>query len=155
MILDSIHHRDIYTRLGPLFRKAFDFLSETDFNKLSLGKHIIAGDDLFVIIMEYNSKDASECLMESHKKYIDIQYIVDGEELIGITTLNGHTPTVPYDEMKDAVFYNPQHDSLVKLEKGQFAIFFPHDLHMPCIKSGKSSRVKKAVFKVATPGRES
>jgi YhcH/YjgK/YiaL family protein len=148
MILDSIDRCYLYAGFGPLFVKAFDFLTKGDVSKLEPGKHIIDGEDLFVIFMEYDTKELSECAMENHKKYTDIQYIVDGVELIGITTWNGQQPAVPYDESKEAAFYDIEHDSILKLQKGQFAIFFPHDLHRPCIKDGEISRVKKLVFKV-------
>jgi YhcH/YjgK/YiaL family protein len=148
MILDSIINHHLYFNLHPLFGKAFDFLTKTDFNKLELGKHILEGDDLFVILMEYETKESAECIMESHRKYIDIQYMVQGEELMGVALQNGHMPSVPYDETKEAAFYEASSDSLIKVAKGQFAIFFPHDLHRPCIKHEKISKIRKAVFKV-------
>jgi YhcH/YjgK/YiaL family protein len=132
-----------------MFGKAFNFLTKTDFRTLEFGKHILEGDDLFVIYMEYESKEPAECKMENHKKYIDIQYMVSGEELIGVTTLKDQIPTVPYDETKDVAFYKNDYTSLIKLAQDQFAIFFPHDLHMPCIKAAQVSPVRKAVFKIS------
>jgi YhcH/YjgK/YiaL family protein len=148
MILDTIDHRHLYTSLGPLFNEAFKFLEKSDFHKLELGKHMIVGDDLFVIVMEYDSKEISECITENHKKYIDIQYMVEGEELMGVTLFSGQAPSVPYDETRDAAFYAIVHDSFIKVGKGQFTIFFPSDLHMPSVKIGTGSKVRKAVFKV-------
>lgn len=148
MILDDIKNASHYTKLGPLFKKAFDFIGKTDFNAIPLGKHTIDGEDLFVILMEYETKDPSDCIMENHKKYTDIQYMVRGEEFMGVKTFAGQTPTTPYDDSKDAAFYHPEFDSLVKVKEGQFTIFFPHDLHMPSIKTGQPLKVLKAVFKV-------
>jgi YhcH/YjgK/YiaL family protein len=141
MILDIPDHFQQYIGLNPLFRRAFDFLEKTDFHKLELGKHSIVGDDLFVILMEYETKDASECKTENHKKYIDIQYMVEGEELMGVTLFKGQVPSVPYDETKEAAFYEINHDSTIKVSKGQFAIFFPYDLQQPSIKSGNASKI--------------
>jgi YhcH/YjgK/YiaL family protein len=149
MILDTLQHGLLYSGLSPIFKKAFEFLIKTDLSKLALGKHDIDGEDLFVLIMTYASKDVSECAMESHKKYIDIQYLIEGEEIIHIATLNGQVPTIPYDKTKDIAFYSGEYTSAIKLEQGNFAIFFPHDLHMPCIKAGNTSQVQKAVFKIA------
>jgi YhcH/YjgK/YiaL family protein len=148
MILDSIDNCARYSTLGPLFKKAFDHLLQTDFKKLVPGKYEIDGDNLFVIVMDYESKDASDCIMESHRKYIDIQYMVKGDEMIGISMLNGQIPTTPYDDVKDAAFYEKKYDSLFKLSQNQFAIFYPQDLHMPSIKSANASFVRKAVYKV-------
>jgi YhcH/YjgK/YiaL family protein len=148
MILDSIDNCARYAGLSPLFKKAFEHLRQTDFEKLVPGKYEIAGDDLFVIVMDYESKDASECVMESHRKYIDIQYMVSGEELIGISMLNGQVETTPYDDVKDAAFYKKEYEFVFNLKQKQFAIFHPQDLHMPCIKPPGGSFVRKAVYKV-------
>src|SRR6478672_8807323 len=102
MILDDIKNSAYYTNLGPLFKRAFDYISKTDFNSLPLGKHTIEGEDLFVIVMEYETKDPADCIMENHKKFTDIQYMIRGEEFMGVKTFSGQTPTTPYDEGKDA-----------------------------------------------------
>jgi YhcH/YjgK/YiaL family protein len=149
MILDTIRHSSFYHSLGPLFKKAFDHLTNTDFTTLPNGKHAIEGDDLFVIVMEYETKDIADCIMENHKKYIDIQYMIRGAELMGITTFTGQVPITSYDETKEAAFYKKEYSSLIRVEQDQFAIFFPHDLHMPCIKEEKEANVRKAVYKVS------
>jgi YhcH/YjgK/YiaL family protein len=148
MIVDNIHHYDRYTLINPLFQTAFNYLTNTDLAKLEDGKHVIEGDDLFVILQTYESKDPVDCKMESHRQYIDIQYIIAGEELIGTSILNGQVPIVPYVEAKDVVFYKSEYDSGIKLQQGEFAIFFPHDVHMPCMKVEKGIQVRKAVFKI-------
>jgi YhcH/YjgK/YiaL family protein len=152
MILDSIDHCKRYTGTGPLFEKAFDHILKTDFTKLPLGKYNIEGDDLFVILMEYETKSPSDCVMENHKKYVDIQFMVRGEEFIGITTYNGQVPTTPYDETKEAAFYQKDYQSLIRLQQNHFAVFFPHDLHMPCIKIENTEIVRKAVYKLRYHG---
>lgn len=148
MVLDRLANYSLYTGSHPLFKKAFDFLMNPDFDRLDLGKHSVEGDDLFVILMEYDTKGMEECKMESHKKYIDIQYMMRGEEQIGIALLNGHHPSIAYNESNDVIFYENEFDTQLTLSQGQFAIFFPHDLHMPCIKTVRVSKVKKAVFKI-------
>ncbi|HEY0653784.1 MAG TPA: YhcH/YjgK/YiaL family protein [Chryseosolibacter sp.] len=148
MILDDLKNSSLYHSMGPLFKKAFEFTAATDMKTLPLGKHEIQGEDLFVILMEYETKDPQDCIMETHRKYCDIQLMLRGEEFMGIKTFNGQTPSTPYDESKDAAFYQPQFDSLVKVKEGQFTIFFPHDLHMPSMKTGSSTKILKAVFKV-------
>jgi YhcH/YjgK/YiaL family protein len=148
MILDDFRNSPRYEVLGPRFKKAFDFIRSNDLSSLGHGKHIIDGEDLFVIIMEYETKDPSECIMENHRKYIDIQFMIHGEELMGVKTFAEQTPTTPYDESRDAAFYNPEFDSLIKVREGHFAIFFSQDLHMPCMQVSSPRKVLKAVFKV-------
>jgi YhcH/YjgK/YiaL family protein len=149
MILDDLRYAQQYTNLHPLFSKAFDFLKGTDFQKLELGKHTIDGDKLFVIYMEYDTKDLNDCIMESHRKYIDIQVMIEGEELMGVTALNGQIATTPYDDQRDAAFYEKKYDALFKVRQNHFTIFYPHDLHMPSMKVESVRKIKKAVFKVA------
>jgi YhcH/YjgK/YiaL family protein len=153
MILDSIDHCRRYTSTGALFEKAFDHILKTDFTKLPLGKYNIEGDDLFVILMEYETKAPSDCVMENHKKYVDIQFLVRGEEFIGITTYNGQVPITPYDETKEAAFYQKDYQSVIRLQQNHFAVFFPQDLHMPCMKTEKPEIVRKAVYKLRYDGK--
>lgn len=149
MILDNLHNASHYLKLHPLFARAFDFASTNDFKALPLGKHEIDGERLFVILMEYDTKETSDCVMENHRRYIDIQLMVEGEELMAVTTFDGQIATTPYDEQKDAAFYEKKYDSLLKVKQDQFTIFFPHDLHMPSMKVAEVAKVRKAVFKVA------
>ncbi len=149
MVLDSLTNHALYNNLHPRFKKAFEYLQKTDFTKIELGKHLIDGEDLFVIVMEYQTSDPASCKMENHKKYIDIQYMVSGEEFMGVSLFTGQQPIEAYDESKDAAFFETSFASLVKVQQGQFMIFFPHDLHMPCMKTEKQSFVRKAVFKVS------
>jgi len=148
MIVDSFTNHKLYINIHPGFEKAFRFVNTHDLNKLELGKHLIDGDDLFVILMEYETKDAADCIKENHQKYIDIQYMVKGDELMGVSLFSGQVATTPYDDTRDAAFYKNDYESLVKIREGEFAIFFPHDLHMPSINVLEKQMIRKAVFKV-------
>ena len=68
MILDKIRNNHLYDSTHPLFQKAFDFLSTTDLENIALGKHLIEGDALFAIVMEYDTQEAVHCKVETHKK---------------------------------------------------------------------------------------
>jgi YhcH/YjgK/YiaL family protein len=146
MILDKLENSELYEKLHPLFAKAFDFIRKTDFSQLTDGKYEIDNDKLFAMVQEYKTKDETEGKPEAHHKYIDIQYIHSGVELIGIAPLKGNT-LISDEPEKDLAFYESE-TSFIKLEAGMFAIFFPDDLHMPGIKLEKSTKVKKVVIKV-------
>jgi YhcH/YjgK/YiaL family protein len=148
MVVDKIENLRVYEKLNPLFTEAFSYLEKTDFDKLEPGKYAIEGDDSFALYMEYETKDREECLLENHRTYIDIQYIIGGEELIGISPFKGQTAHIPYDATKDIAFYESNPDFNIKLEPKHFAIFFPDDLHMPCVKGDARSKVKKVVLKI-------
>ncbi|MCK5028916.1 MAG: YhcH/YjgK/YiaL family protein [Bacteroidales bacterium] len=146
MILDKIENSGLYENLHPLFSKAFEYIHKTDFSQLADGKYKIENDKLFAMVQEYNTKDKTEGKPEAHRKYIDIQYIHSGVELIGIAPLKGNT-LISDEPEKDLAFYESE-TSLIRLEAGMFAVFYPHDLHMPGIKLEKSTTVKKVVIKV-------
>ncbi len=98
---------------------------------------------MYALVQEYTTITQSEGKLENHKKYVDLQYIASGEEKIGVT-LNG-VISQPYDEQSDVAFFTGS-SSLVTLKEGEFALFFPQDIHMPKIGSG--SFVKKVVIKI-------
>ncbi|MBN8703972.1 MAG: YhcH/YjgK/YiaL family protein [Bacteroidetes bacterium] len=147
MIVDKLENITIYNGLGDRFKKAFEYLTKTNFKELENGKYSIEEDTIFAIVMEYATKDANECKLEAHKKYADIQYIIEGEEQIGVAILKNQIPTTAYNSEKDCAFYTAP-ISLIKLETGLFAIFMPHDIHMPGIQVNESKSLKKVVVKV-------
>ncbi|MCD4833779.1 MAG: YhcH/YjgK/YiaL family protein [Bacteroidales bacterium] len=146
MVIDKIENSEIYESLHLRFAKAFAFICKTDFSKLDDGKYEIENDDIFAIVQEYNTKDKKDAKLEAHRKYIDIQYIHSGVELIGIAAFKNQIP-ISDDTEKDLAFYEGD-ASFIKLEAGMFAIFFTDDLHMPGIKLTQSAKVKKVVVKV-------
>lgn len=149
MIIDSLQNADRYAHLGELFIKGFNYLRSTDFSSLENGKYEIEGDRLFAIVNEYDTIDAANEKMEAHRKYTDIQFWVSGEEKVGHDILDKQEIFKEYSEEEDFLLAanQPQYFSLMKA--GMFAIYFPTDLHMPCITNEKVSKVKKVVLKVA------
>lgn len=147
MIIDILENAGHYTDMHEHFNKAFDFLQETDIENTESGKYVLDGDRVFAMVQEYDSRDIKDCKLEAHRKYIDIQYIVSGEEFIGVDLLKDQPSKDGYDENKDIIFFQAE-SSAVKMKPGMFAIFYPDDLHMPGIKVNRPARVKKVVVKV-------
>ena len=148
MILDKIENIGLYKGIGPGIKKAVSYIENTDLSVLVLGNHAIDGDDIFVIVQEYETKDIAEGKMEAHKKYIDIQCVLQGTELFGFDTLNNQTPTMEYSDERDVMFFGNNYASLLKVNAGSFVIFYPWDIHMPGIKAEKKMHIRKAVFKI-------
>jgi YhcH/YjgK/YiaL family protein len=146
MIVDKIDNSKIYKNISERIDIAFDYLQKTDFSKMEVGKTEINGDEVYFMVQEYTSKKHEDCKLEAHKKYIDIQYVVSGEELMGICTL-GNQQLVENKPEKDVAFYKGE-ISTVKLTAGMFAVLFPEDLHMPGMMSDTQQNVKKVVVKV-------
>lgn len=146
MILDKLENQSLYRNITPRLAKAFDYLIQTDLNLLSVGTHYIEDRDIFALVQEYDTKDAKDCKLESHYKYIDIQYMVRGDEGMGVTTLTTQVPTEKNIE-NDYIFYEAD-STLIIVKEGMFTVFFPNDIHKPCIKINKTAHVKKVVIKV-------
>jgi len=146
MILDTLDNYHLYQSVNERIAKGFEFLHNTDLDAIPPGKHDIDGDTIFALVQEYQTKPLAECKLESHKKYIDIQYVIRGEEFMGITTKNNQK-ILEVNEEKDYTFYEGT-TSLVRVSKGMFTIFFPDDLHQPCVQTKLVSEVKKVVITV-------
>lgn len=147
MIIDKIENAHLYKGLGNRIEKAFEYINNTDLKKIMPGKYEIDGENIFALINEYKTKPESEGKLEAHRKYIDVQYVISGKELIGYTPLGNQIILEPYREENDVEFFKGE-KSFTKVSEGMFAIFFPEDVHMPGIITGKISFVKKLVIKV-------
>ena len=147
MIVDSIDNVKHYRNLSERIKKAFEFLEEIDFETIEPGKYNVDGDEIFAIVSEYSTKEHADARPEAHERYIDIQYLVKGEELMGYAPLEDQEVMVPYDVDKDLVFYHAE-VSPVKVSEGMFAVFYPCDIHAPSMKIEESKPVKKVVIKV-------
>ena len=129
--------------------KAFKFLKENDLTKLENKKHELDGDNLFVNVSEYNTKNPEDGKYEAHRKYIDLQYVAAGKEMIGVAPLASRdTILQPYDEKKDVEFSRFKTGQLSTATPENFFIFFPEDGHMPSIKVDSIAPVKKVVVKL-------
>lgn len=147
MILDKLEHANNYENLGENFRKGFEYLKNTDLLNAEVGKFEIDGKNVFAIISEYDSKAPDNCRLEAHRTYADIQFIIAGREAIGYTPLSNQEVTAEYLPEKDIIFFSDETTQL-PLEAGMFAIFFPQDIHRPCMQIDGPEKVKKVVIKV-------
>lgn len=128
--------------------KAFSFLKEHDLTTLAKGKYPIDGDNVFATVTEDPTKDFDKTGWESHRKYIDIQCVITGDEKMGKWPVAEATVTKPYDESKDVANYEAP-GKFYTLPAGSFIIFFPGDAHRPSISPDGSKKVeKKIVIKV-------
>ena len=147
MIVDKLSNAHLYSGLGERIKKAFAYLKETDFSKMELGKYEIDGDNIFALVNEYSTKDQSEGKLEAHKKYIDVQFVAKGNELMGYAPLENQKVIDEYNGQNDIIFFSGE-KSFTQVNEGMFAIFFPTDVHLPGIKLNEKTYVKKVVVKV-------
>jgi len=147
-----------------LLQIAFDYLDKVldthslEFNRLmNLPLDAFEKIDLdknnFALEQVYLSKERDKCFFESHKQYIDVQFILEGEEIIEVKNIKDLQISMSYDDAMDLIKYQDSTDSSkIILKKGDVAIFYPEDAHMPCIQVNTSSKVIKTVVKVAVNG---
>ncbi len=153
MIIGQLKKFYEYDSLSRELIEAINYLKRTDFSKMAKGKYSIKGDEIYFILDEYLTMPKEEKKAEVHKKYIDIQYMISGTELMGAGFLDEKNEiSEEYDEGKDRALYSKVHnESDIIMSKGMFAIFFPTDIHRPgCQYKGKM-KVRKAIIKVCVP----
>lgn len=149
----SVNRRDFavsYFRNKERWDKAFAFLKAHDLKSLEIRRYDIDGDTLYAPISEYLTKKEGEARFEVHRKYIDIQYVIDGEENIGVAPLSQKKDVVtPYDEAKDIEFMTVNDSTYHRATPQNFFIFFPSEIHKPGMRTGNDSTiVRKIVVKV-------
>ncbi len=139
-----------YAKFSKRWDMVLDFLKKTDLKKIPTGR-IVLSDSVYVNIDEYKTKDfnADNANYEAHKKYIDLQYIVSGEENIELTHSQDLEILTPYNEEKDIMFFKHQKGELLHATPKNFFIFFPQvDIHRPCLTIKEQSPIRKVVAKV-------
>jgi len=146
MILDVKENATLYKGIHVHLDKAIDYMLTADIDALTVGKHQIEGEDVFVLIQAYETKSIDAALFEAHRKYVDIQLILSGEEWIGYAPVQTLSSIESYDDTRDIEFFSGEGD-MHRLKRDMFSIYFPTDAHKPSIHDVKTF-VKKAVFKV-------
>tara|TARA_B100000315_G_scaffold258428_1_gene310486 strand:- start:8825 stop:9313 length:489 start_codon:yes stop_codon:yes gene_type:complete len=113
------------------------------------GEHPIIGEEMFARIMTCFTGCRDDAILESHRTYIDIHIVLEGEEAIAVWPIKTLVPRTGYDNERDVIFYEPPADSAAEiiLKPGLFAGFFQQDAHMPQLISGTACQIKKLVIK--------
>ena len=146
MVLDVLTNAERYASLHPAFARAFAYLASVDLTALQPGRNEIDGDAMFVILDRKEGRGRDGARLEAHRRYIDIQYTVDGLEEIGWTPLASCAGADgAFDAAKDIGFYRDTPSAWVRVPPGSFAIFFPEDAHAPLAGHGA---LVKAIVKI-------
>jgi len=127
--------------------KAFIFLKEHDLAAIATGKYPIDGTNVFASVTSDPSKDLDKTQWESHRKYIDLQCVISGDERMGKVSYTELSVTKPYDETRDVANYSGD-GKIYNVPGRTFMIFFPTDAHRPNITPGGNKVVKKIVIKI-------
>lgn len=143
--VNAADFRRQYERNPGQWEAMFRWLQETDLMALSAGQHAIAGTTLTASVQDDVNKPLSACGSESHRKKIDVQYVVSGTEGFAVLEHETSTPRAPYNEKWDVINYDyrPGRLRLFTNRKGCFNIFFPGDWHIAKVQTGNAPSDKK------------
>lgn len=150
MIKDRIENIKLYEKLSVNLGNAIQCIGQENFlDELSI-KGRMEGDGFYVMLQEYETKPDEEGRWETHKKYIDIQYVLSGQEKTGYTNIGNLGEILESNQENDFYFYGEEACAdWVTVHGGDFVIFFPTDGHKPSLNvNNMVSKVKKVVFKV-------
>ena len=147
MIKDKLDNANTYYGISDRLKAGFMWLKLQDLANIESKVYYIDNNDLYANVQEYETKDDAD--FETHKKYIDIQYMIRGKELVYVTNKNNCSTSIEYNEEKDLEFHqcNGEEEKLL-LNEGEFLVLFPQDAHKPSITYMKKEKVKKVVVKV-------
>jgi len=138
-----------YFKNRDRWNRAFSFLKNSDLANLELARHDLDGDHLYAMVSVYQPRNPVDAKFEAHRKYIDLQYVASGSELIGIAPLASRDSILqPYDATKDVELLSVKRGMTARATPASFFIFFPEDAHMPGLKGESNAPVRKIVVKI-------
>jgi YhcH/YjgK/YiaL family protein len=146
MVIDRIENASLYHALHPKFKQAFNYISSIDVHAIPVGRHEI-DDSMYVLVQEYTTKLKEQGKWEAHRRYIDLQYVVQGAENMGYANIH-HLQQGEYIPEKDFLPLFGEGDQ-VALRSGCFVLLFPEDAHMPSMALGETAPARKIVLKIA------
>ncbi len=127
---------------------AFEFLEKKTLAEMPLGKHPIEGEQVYALVQKLPSRAPETAQFESHRKYIDIHYLVAGQEITGFAPVDNLKLAVPYDEAKDVMLYTvPAQYTKIEMRPGRFAIYHPGQGHLPNCHFDGPHELQKVVIK--------
>ncbi len=147
MIIDKIDHLSLYASIHPNIDTVIEFIKNNDINALSVGKHIIIEDEIYIVVSENLTMPIEQGIWEVHKYYIDIQCIVDGGEGIGCANPAKLVQTSCYDNSKDIQFFVGL-GPVNYVAPGEFMLLMPGEAHASKIAVNGANVSRKVLFKV-------
>ncbi len=151
MITNSLDKLSDYKQVIPSLKEILNYLKTNDIFSSKIGKYPILGESAFLLIQEYLTKPEFEKEWESHRKFIDIQIVLKGQEYMGYSPISCLKIKNDYNPEKDVILYenDDKNHSCLFIQEKHFCVFFPEDGHKPGYHLKVERPVKKAVIKVA------
>lgn len=143
MVVDYIENWERYACLQKNMEESFAFLEAL--RDKPAGRY--EQGSMFALIQEGMTVPAEKARLENHKKYIDVQFLVSGEEMMEWKNIKETVCEVPYNAERDIAFYYGAGDRIT-VKPGMFYIVYPQDGHKPCIHVTEPTSYKKIVLKI-------
>ena len=148
MIFDRLSNSKQYEKLNEKFKIGFDFLKNNNLKEMKDGRYDIA-EGVFANVQSLKTKNKTEKKWEVHKDYIDIQYVIKGEESMGYGILEDFKKVVvPYNKEKDIEFLDGEKFNYIDVNENDFVIFYPNDVHAPMLSVKEDVEIKKVIVKI-------
>lgn len=152
MHLGNINETGLQEKHFPVaLRKAIEYLQKTDFEKIKNGKHFLEGEKMFVILDEYKTISRDYKKAEMHRKFIDVQFIISGEESMGFDfETENDQPSENYSPEKDVALYDKiNKENYFTVQKNMYIVFYPGEIHRPGCSLEGEVNVRKAIVKIS------
>lgn len=152
MIIGNINHLGLVPYLPTKIKQSIEYIKDNVNSNTPIGRYDIDGDNIFFMVSDSVSRYISDANPEYHKKYIDVQIVLDGQEGMAVSTLPPHTKVLE-DKIADndiAFVETPKEETLLVLQSNDFIVFLPNEVHKPlCAINNKIETVRKVVVKIA------
>lgn len=152
MIFGNINANENISSYPVAIQKAINYLKENDLVAKAPGRYELDGDNMILQVLDVQTTERCNLRPEVHRTYIDVQFLAKGKELIGIYPDRGDNE-IDEDllETRDLIFYKNNENARethLEMEEGSYAIFYPHDVHVPAIMKDEAMTIRKIVIKV-------
>lgn len=153
MIYGNINSNECITSYPKAIQKAITYLKETDLVAMEPGRYELDGENMILQVLDVTTSQRSALRPEVHRKYIDVQFLAKGEEMIGVyPDLGDNEVDEELLEARDIIFYKNNENAMetrLAMQVGSYAVFYPHDVHIPAIAKNEPSVIRKIVIKVS------
>lgn len=145
--VNVIEFNNQYQKNKNVWDAAFRFLANNDLEQLPVGNYAIIEGKCWATVSEYVPKEVEKGNIESHRRFIDLQYTLRGNEKMGLA----HDVEVrrDYNVERDVAFYTSTNIKYYPAGKDNFFLFFPSDIHQPSVRGkGEVIESRKIVIKI-------
>lgn len=146
--VNPVEFKAQYQKNKALWDKVFTFLATNDLNSLPNGTTDIEKGRAWVTVSEYTPRTADKVKVESHRKFIDLQYTLTGNEKMGLARDEQPGVLMDYNDKREVAFWTSDKIDYYKAGPETFFLFFPADLHQPSVLDGEPVKSKKIVVKI-------